>query len=656
MKIKKCLVLLTTIAMLATPLSALAQEPAAAGEVTEETVETETVIDEVAPDEELPPSEEETEDDSAADEDVNEDDSAVDGDVNEDDSTVDGDVNEDGSAVDGDTNGDGSTVDGDVNEDGSTVDEDVNGDDPAVDGSVTDISSSELDGAEIEGITEELIDFELTEDKIIAEEETAESMGDLSYISLEGALLLELTEDGEKFLGYGSDQTVACVSSEVAQLNPPSIQWTNPRIGAYAYGKASGAIAYQVLLVKEGKAIVGTTIGASVADGTGDFRTKIMESGTYQVAVAAITSGESFEDPGLYYRLSSKFVFNRPSSSLSTPSGLAWKGKNATWAGVGNVDGYEVTLYADGEWLIRRTLTGNYADALKTDFSKYLDDPDLAGVNAWTFSVKALSGDLTKTLNSEDSSPSEAYVAPDPSKTKAFVDRMYRTALGRAAEDKGLNDWTDRLISGEIDGAALAQGVIMSEEFTNRNLSDSAYLDVLYKAFFDRAADKGGKDNWTGKLSNGISREYVLAGFVNSTEFANLCKEYGISPGHLTLGNYRDQNEGVTMFVNRLYEKAFGRKGEPDGMEDWTGRILRKEMSPETVAKQFFFSEEFANRKLDNTEFVKVLYRTFMGREFDEAGLKDWVGKLEKGTSREKVLEGFSRSTEFSNIMKQYGL
>ncbi len=537
------------------------------------------------------------------------------------------------------------------------MDEDVNEEEPAADGSVTDIESSELDGSEIKGmVEEELPDLELPEEKFIVEEETAESMGDLSYISLEGALLLELTGDGEKFLGFGSDQTVACTSSEVAQLTPPSISWTNMRIGAYSYGLTNNAIAYQVLLVKNGKAVVATTIGASVADGRGDFRTHITESGTYQVAVAAITSGESFEDPDLLYRLSSKFVFNRPSSSLSTPSGLAWKGKNATWAGVGNVDGYEVTLYTDGEWLIKRTLTGKYADALTTDFSKYLDDPDLADVEAWTFSVRALSGDLTKTLNSEDSSPSEAYVAPDPSKTREFVKRMYKTALNREAEAAGLDDWTEKLMSGEKDGAAFAQGVIMSQEFTNRKLNDSAYLDVLYRSFFDRAADKGGKDDWTGKLSNGISREYVLAGFVNSTEFANLCKQFGIQPGHLTLGNNRDQNEGLTMFVNRLYEKVFGRKGEPAGLEDWTGRILRKEMTPEVVAKQFFFSEEFANKNLNNTEFVKVLYRAFMGREFDEAGLKDWVSKLEKGTSKEKVLEGFSRSTEFSNIMKQYGL
>ena len=46
------------------------------------------------------------------------------------------------------------------------------------------------------------------------------------------------------------------------------------------------------------------------------------------------------------------------------------------------------------------------------------------------------------------------------------------------------------------------------------------------------------------------------------------------------------------------------REGEPDGLEDWTGRILRKEMSPEDVAKSFFFSDEFSNKGLATNSLV----------------------------------------------------
>ncbi len=237
-----------------------------------------------------------------------------------------------------------------------------------------------------------------------------------------------------------------------------------------------------------------------------------------------------------------------------------------------------------------------------------------------------------------------------------FVSRMYTVVLNRQPDKAGLDDWVNRLQTGSADGAAVAQGFITSKEFTKRNLSDSKYLDVLYRTFFDRDADAEGQKTWMGKLDAGMSREYVLRGFVNSQEFQELCDSFGIKRGTMELGNKRDQNEGITMFVNRLYVKALGRKGEPGGMEDWTGRILDHILSPEDVAKSFIFSDEFTNKKLNNTEYVKVLYRTFMDREYDQAGLDDWVEKMAGGMNREKVLEGFSRSKEFANLLSQYGL
>lgn len=237
-----------------------------------------------------------------------------------------------------------------------------------------------------------------------------------------------------------------------------------------------------------------------------------------------------------------------------------------------------------------------------------------------------------------------------------FVSRMYTVVLDRQAEKAGLDDWVNRLQTGSADGSAVAQGFITSEEFANRNLSDSDYVDILYHTFFDRDADAEGRKTWMDKLEGGMSWEYVLQGFVNSQEFQELCDSYGIKRGTMKLGNKRDQNEGITMFVNRLYVQALGRKGEPAGMEDWTGKILDHIKSPEDVAKSFIFSEEFANKGLDDTEYVKVLYRTFMGREYDQTGLDDWVKKIADGMSRERVLEGFSRSVEFANLLSEYGL
>ena len=244
----------------------------------------------------------------------------------------------------------------------------------------------------------------------------------------------------------------------------------------------------------------------------------------------------------------------------------------------------------------------------------------------------------------------------DEQKINDFVSRMYTVALSRESEAAGQADWSNQLINQEIDGAGIANGFINSAEFKNRNLSNSDFLDTLYQTFFNRAADEGGKSNWMTFLNNGGSRNEVLAGFVNSEEFSNLCDNYGIARGTMQADGSSIYKPGVRNYVLRMYTVALSRDGETLGVEDWSNRINTGAMNPEEVAKSFFSSQEFLNRNLSNEDYVETLYETFMDRPSDAAGKADWVGRLNAGVSRQEVLEGFSRSPEFGNIMKSYGL
>ena len=109
-------------------------------------------------------------------------------------------------------------------------------------------------------------------------------------------------------------------------------------------------------------------------------------------------------------------------------------------------------------------------------------------------------------------------------------------------------------------------------------------------------------------------------------------------------------------YVARIYTKALGRNPEAAGLKYWTSEINNKKRTPVAVAEAFFFTPEFTNKKLNNTNFVKVLYRTFMGREADSAGLKYWVNRLNKGESRKSVLRAFAGCPEFQKIVKSFGL
>ncbi len=123
---------------------------------------------------------------------------------------------------------------------------------------------------------------------------------------------------------------------------------------------------------------------------------------------------------------------------------------------------------------------------------------------------------------------------PTPeSQVRSFVKRMYTVVLGRRADAVGLNDWTNHLLNGIVNGAQVADGFIGSEEFANRNLSNVDYVKVLYRAFFNREADEGGFNVWMNELAKGVSRRDVMKGFVHSVEFSDLCAQYGIIRGEI---------------------------------------------------------------------------------------------------------------------------
>ncbi len=251
----------------------------------------------------------------------------------------------------------------------------------------------------------------------------------------------------------------------------------------------------------------------------------------------------------------------------------------------------------------------------------------------------------------------EPIIPVDRTAVTNFVTRLYTVALGRTPDEAGLNSWVDIISNRENTGAQAAYGFIFSDELKGRNLDDAAYVELLYRTLFDRSADEVGKSGWLNILSNGLSREYVFKGFVDSAEFDILCSGYGIDRGTIGLSQARDQNEGVTKFVARCYRQALGREYETDGLESWCRVILNGSNTPKQAAQSFIFSDEFKQKNLSNEEYVKILYRTFMDREADEVGLRGWTAVLDSGReNRVKVLDGFADSAEFAEIMAQYGL
>src|SRR5450830_1846727 len=84
-------------------------------------------------------------------------------------------------------------------------------------------------------------------------------------------------------------------------------------------------------------------------------------------------------------------------------------------------------------------------------------------------------------------SVSKPLFADSTSDVNAFVTRFYQQCLNRQPDAVGLSGWVNALLNHSITGATAASGFINSPEFISKNLSNDAYLLVMYKAFFDRA-------------------------------------------------------------------------------------------------------------------------------------------------------------------------
>ncbi len=242
---------------------------------------------------------------------------------------------------------------------------------------------------------------------------------------------------------------------------------------------------------------------------------------------------------------------------------------------------------------------------------------------------------------------------------EAFVKRMYSEVLGRDPDEQGLRNYITALYNGSKKGADVAADFYLSREVLDKHPSNDAYVQLAYKGLMGRDSSADERVYWIEALDSGVTYHAIVAGFVGSPEFKKLCEDYGIAPGTHAVTENRDKNIGITKFVARLYTKALGRGFDVDGLNDWTGRLVRNSSKSNILnvsTNGFFHSQEFLNKNLDNTEFVSVAYRTFLGREPEPEGHAYWINQLQSGKSRDEVLAGFANSPEFANIMAQYGL
>ncbi|NPA82357.1 MAG: DUF4214 domain-containing protein [Epsilonproteobacteria bacterium] len=230
-------------------------------------------------------------------------------------------------------------------------------------------------------------------------------------------------------------------------------------------------------------------------------------------------------------------------------------------------------------------------------------------------------------------------------KISEFVKRFYTELLDRNPEEGGYNYWERQLADKELSAKDIAKQFFDSEEFKSKNLSDEDFVKTVYKVIMGRDADQAGVDFWTQKLKEGMSRDDLVNQFLEAPEFENLAKNYDI-----------EAKDPVKEFVSRFYTNALQRDADPNGTQYWAKELKDADKTAKEVAKEFFNSEEFKNLNLNDEEFIKTAYKTLLGRDADEAGLKYWKEQLQNGVSREELIDQFLDSEEFKKFAMESGV
>jgi hypothetical protein len=154
--------------------------------------------------------------------------------------------------------------------------------------------------------------------------------------------------------------------------------------------------------------------------------------------------------------------------------------------------------------------------------------------------------------------------------------RLYYAYFLRAPDIAGLKFWARQLETGSST-LAVSNEFAKSAEFQNTYgaLSDTGFVQLVYRNVLGRDADVGGLEYWLGEMASGTSRGAVMLGFSESVE------------------NIRDMTPIVK--ATMMYVGMLGRAPEPAGLEYWAGVI--RDGAPYTgVIGGFLAQAEYRNR------------------------------------------------------------
>ena len=292
--------------------------------------------------------------------------------------------------------------------------------------------------------------------------------------------------------------------------------------------------------------------------------------------------------------------------------------------------------------------------------------------------------------------------------TEIGEDFNYKAHIATTREPKDYPDWLDPLVDKDINGGLISPVYLETPPATMPKIGSLAYTliekeigteigeDFNYKAHI--AATRRPKDypDWLDPVVD-IDNRWVDPSKLNTSKtFEKKLEDYDFfkrSDGSIEIKTkdgfdditgipklqFADKavsaiaeieatfdqvkaKDDVTGKMFRVYNAAFNRFPDSDGLEYWIKKNSSGENTERQVAESFLASSEFKEKygeDVSNEQYVNNLYNNILGRDADADGYNYWVGQLNNGIEdRSELLLGFAESNEnqllFSEVTGLY--
>ena len=202
----------------------------------------------------------------------------------------------------------------------------------------------------------------------------------------------------------------------------------------------------------------------------------------------------------------------------------------------------------------------------------------------------------------------------------------------------------------DIEGAQLMYGARMWGTAQDDLLVASKAASVIDgQAGLDTVRFEGTLSHYSVTDDNTLNIEVYASQTGRTQELKNV-ERLQFEDGYLAFDT--DGNAGTTY---RLYQAAFDRAPDPEGLGFWvrhfdTGMVTHQEMAGHFIRSEEFETKYGGAASVDNDAFLTLLYNNILDRDPDQPGFDFWQDQQENGLSRSEMLQYFSESQE--NIAK----